>query len=80
MNLQNLKGETYYGFAYFGRRKEGVLGFFVLVIFRPVFRFLCLLRFRFFSVFSIWFQFSVFSQTDTSGFSDLVSNTIFGLT
>ena len=40
-----------------------------------VFRFLCVLRFRVFPYFSIWFL--VFGQ-NTSGFSDLVSNAVFG--
>ena len=43
--------------------------------FRAVFRFLCVLRFRVFPYFSIWFL--VFGQ-NTSGFSDLVSNAVLG--
>ena len=58
--------------------RRGALGFSVFrfrPLFRPVFRFLCLLRFRVFPYFSIWF--SVFGQ-NTSDFLDLVSNEVFG--
>ena len=68
---------------------EGGVGIFsssVLVIFRPVLRFwqrkpsifrlLCLLRFWVFPL----FEHLVFGFQHTSAFSDLVSNTVFGLT
>ena len=57
---------------------RGTLGFSVLrfwLFFRSVFRFWCSLRFADFSFFSIWF--SVFVE-NTSGFSVLLSNVLFG--
>ena len=69
-------------------QNEGVLGFSVLrfqLFFRSVFRFLyqktsvfrfwCSLRFAAIPIFSIWF--SVFAK-NTSGFSDLISDAVFG--
>ena len=70
-------------------QNEGVLGFSVLrfqLFFRSVFwflyqktsvfRFWCSLRFAAIPIFSIWF--SVFAK-NTSGFSDLISDAVFGL-